>query len=317
MYRVLSVDGGGMKGTFAAAFLAELESHLGDNIGRYFDLAVGTSTGGIIALALGSGHSATQILSFYKSRGPAVFTQTKRLPIQVFGPKYDMNRLGQELENVLGDKRLADSTIRLAIPTYQVNTGHSFIYRTPHHPDPEAHNHNARLVDVALATAALPIYFRPFTSEDGKVFVDGGLYAVNPVALGVVEAIGTLGWPAKKVRVLSLGPTRSEVSADLTEELNRGLASFYRKPYIYVDMIMRAQSSFSEQVARTLLPGPGQVIRVNPLVGDKPYSLDTLDGLDRLEELGREEARRLWPMLKPLFKKPAKPFVPQVPKAGG
>ena len=82
-------------------------------------------------------------------------------------------------------------------------------------------------------------------------------------------------------------------------------------------MIMRAQSSFSEQVARTLLPGPGQVIRVNPLVGDKPYSLDTLDGLDRLEELGREEARRLWPMLKPLFKKPAKPFVPQVPKAGG
>lgn len=300
-----------MKGTFAAAFLAELETYLGDSIGRYFDLAVGTSTGGIIVLALGSGHSATQILSFYKSRGPAVFTQTKRLPIQVFGPKYDMNRLGQELENVLGDKRLSDSSIRLAIPTYQVNSGQSVIYRTPHHPDPEAANYHVRLVDVALATAALPIYFRPFLSEDGKAFVDGGLYAVNPVALGVVEAIGTLGWPAKRVRVLSLGATTSEVSVDLAE-LSRGLASFYRKPGVYVDMLMRAQSSFSEQVARTLLPSPHQVMRVNPVVGAKQFTVDSLDGLEGLEELGREEARRLWPSLKPLFKKPAKPFVPSL-----
>lgn len=300
-----------MKGTFAAAFLAELETYLGQSIGRYFDLAVGTSTGGIIAVALGSGHSATQILSFYKNRGPVVFTQTKRRPIHVFGPKYDMNRLGKELEDVLGDKRLVDSSIRLAIPTYQVNSGQSVIYRTPHHPDPETGNCNARLVDVALATAALPIYFRPFMSEDGKAFVDGGLYAVNPVALAVVEAIGTLGWPAKKVQVLSLGPTTSEVSVDL-DELQRGLASFYRKPHVYVDMIMRAQSSFSEQVARTLLPSPHQVIRVNPLVGSKQFSVDSLDGLDGLEELGREEARRLWPTLQPLFKKPARPFVPQV-----
>lgn len=312
MYRVLSIDGGGIKGTFAVAFLAELESYLPEPIGRYFDLAVGTSTGGIIVLCLGAGRSAREIVEFYKTRGPVVFAQSKRRPIQVFGPKYDMATLGRELEAVLGDKRLGDSTIRLAIPTYQVNTGYSLIYRTAHHPDPAANFPHARMVDVALATAALPIYFGPYLSEDGKAFVDGGLYAVNPVALGVVEAIGTLRWPARRVRVLSVGCTNSEVSVDLAE-LKRGLASFYRNPGLYVDMIMRAQSSFSEQVSRTLLPGPNQVIRVNPMVPAGQFSVDSLDGLQELEQLGREEARRLFRKLEPLFfRRVARPFIQHV-----
>lgn len=310
LYRVLSIDGGGMKGTFAAAFLAELESFLDHPIGRYFDLAVGTSTGGIIVLGLGSGRSATEILTFYKSRGPAVFTQSKRRPTQVFGPKYDMDKLGGELKAVFGSRRLRDANIRLAIPTYQVNSGQSVIYRTAHHPDPSAVYDAARIVDVALATAALPIYFRPFMSDDGKAFVDGGLYAVNPVALGVVEAIGTLGWPARKVHVLSIGCTTSEVSVDLAE-LSRGMASFYRKPGVYVDMIMRAQSSFSEQVARTLLPSPDQVVRVNPVVQPGQFAVDSIEGLEGLEELGKEEARRLFPHLRHLFKRPARLFVPR------
>lgn len=310
VYRVLSIDGGGIKGTFAVAFLAELESKLPHPIGQYFDLAVGTSTGGIIVLALGSGRSAKETLSFYKRRGPAVFTQTKRRPIQVFGPKYDMSRLGSELKAVFGDKRLADSSLRLAIPTYQVNSGQSFIYRTAHHPDPAANSPGARMVDVALATAALPVIFEPFMSEDGRAFVDGGLYAVNPVALGVVEAIGTLGWPRKKVRVLSIGCTTTEVSVDLAQ-LKRGLASFYRHPGIYIDMISRAQSSFSEQVARTLLPSPAQVVRVNPVVAPGQFAVDSVANIDGLEQLGREEARRLWPKLKGLlFRRRARRFSP-------
>lgn len=62
--RILSVDGGGVKGVFPAAFLADLEATLEQPIYSYFDLIVGTSTGGIIALALGLGLTASEILSF-------------------------------------------------------------------------------------------------------------------------------------------------------------------------------------------------------------------------------------------------------------
>jgi patatin-like phospholipase/acyl hydrolase len=74
-FRILSLDGGGIRGTFSAAFLARIEEHLDYPIGRYFDLIAGTSTGGIIAIGLGLGLSAKEILRLYEEKGPAIFDQ--------------------------------------------------------------------------------------------------------------------------------------------------------------------------------------------------------------------------------------------------
>src|ERR1700680_4208414 len=74
-FRILSLDGGGIRGVFPAAFLARLEEHLEYPIGRYFDLIAGTSTGGIIAIGLGLGLSAGDILKLYVEQGPAIFDQ--------------------------------------------------------------------------------------------------------------------------------------------------------------------------------------------------------------------------------------------------
>ena len=74
-YRILSLDGGGIRGVFPAAFLARLEEHLQQPIGRYFDLIAGTSTGGIIAIGLGLGLSAGDIMKLYVEQGPAIFGQ--------------------------------------------------------------------------------------------------------------------------------------------------------------------------------------------------------------------------------------------------
>lgn len=71
--RILSIDGGGVLGTFPASFLAELEEKIDKPIGSYFDLIVGTSTGGIIAIALGLGHKASEILELYEQHGPRIF----------------------------------------------------------------------------------------------------------------------------------------------------------------------------------------------------------------------------------------------------
>ena len=76
--RILCIDGGGLLGTFPAAFLASLEEHLEHPIGRYFDLITGTSTGGIIAIGLGLGLRAADILDFYDKQGPSIFDQSAR-----------------------------------------------------------------------------------------------------------------------------------------------------------------------------------------------------------------------------------------------
>ena len=70
MKRILTIDGGGIKGVFPASFLATIEDTIEDNNENYFDLIVGTSTGGIIALGLGL--SAKEILTFYEEYGVSI-----------------------------------------------------------------------------------------------------------------------------------------------------------------------------------------------------------------------------------------------------
>jgi len=72
MRRILAIDGGGIKGVMPAAFLAALEESLGGHIARYFDLIVGTSTGGIITIALGLGFTAGEVLALYEGLSPTV-----------------------------------------------------------------------------------------------------------------------------------------------------------------------------------------------------------------------------------------------------
>ncbi|MEZ0115142.1 patatin-like phospholipase/acyl hydrolase [Catenulispora sp. EB89] len=79
MRKILSIDGGGIKGVFPAAFLAGVEESVEAPIGDYFDLIVGTSTGGIIAIGLGLGLSAQEILAFYETHGPKIFSGNRRI----------------------------------------------------------------------------------------------------------------------------------------------------------------------------------------------------------------------------------------------
>lgn len=114
MKRILTIDGGGIRGTFPAAFLANLEQDLGQPIGRYFDLISGTSTGGIIAIGLALGLPAANILKLYEDKGPAIFAQTRggvagwlgrRFRTGrwlLWGPKYSPQPLHDALYDVLG-----------------------------------------------------------------------------------------------------------------------------------------------------------------------------------------------------------------------
>ncbi len=142
-FRILSIDGGGIRGIFPAAFLAGLEELYldGESISRYFDLITGTSTGGVIAIGLGAGLRASDIASLYIERGCEVFppasglTRSFRNLTQLLRYRYDREALANVLTELLGERRLGDSEVRLCIPSFDGTHSDLYIFKTPHHPD--------------------------------------------------------------------------------------------------------------------------------------------------------------------------------------
>ena len=120
--RILSIDGGGIRGVEPAAFLAALEADLEHPIGSYFDLIAGTSTGGILAIGLALGMRAADLLALYEKQGPAIFRQEqqfgpvrrriqdawRKVAIQSWRPKHKSGHLRAELERVLGSRRIGE-----------------------------------------------------------------------------------------------------------------------------------------------------------------------------------------------------------------
>jgi uncharacterized protein len=168
-FRILSIDGGGIRGILPAAILNELENRYtgGRSAGDYFDLIAGTSTGGIISLALSLGMPAKKILDIYTELGPHVFprpqgrfAKVRELARTVRGYwyyAYDPAPLKTELSRIFQTAKLADAQRRLCIPSFDGFT-ETYIFKTPHHPDYST-DWRESMVTVAMATAAAPAYF--------------------------------------------------------------------------------------------------------------------------------------------------------------
>ncbi|MGE3968304.1 MAG: CBASS cGAMP-activated phospholipase [Dongiaceae bacterium] len=215
IFRILSLDGGGIRGVFPAAFLARLEEHLEHPIGRYFDLIAGTSTGGIIAIGLGLGLSAREILRFYVEAGPTIFDQQHgaienwvrqklRGIAHLLVTKHSSEPLRCALEGVLGSRALGESRTRLVIPAWHPVLERVYIYKTAHHRRLET-DYKQPAIDAAMATAAAPTFLKPYMTESAVELVDGGVWANNPIGVAAIEAVGMLGWPGDKLKILSIG----------------------------------------------------------------------------------------------------------------
>lgn len=298
MRKILSIDGGGIKGVFPASFLATVEDSLGERIADYFDLIVGTSTGGIIALALGLGWSAKETLSFYEELGPSIF-KGNRIFKWLRGCvlcKYNQAPLKDALESKFGDRALGESAKRLVIPSLNLETGEVHVYKTLHHPRFEI-DYKKSAVEVALATAAAPTFFPTHRSSDGIPLVDGGMWANNPVGFAVVEAIGVLGWPTESLKVLSLGCTTTPLNIGAGRTLALGLGYWGLK---IVDVFMAGQSSGSLGIAQ-LLVGGENIVRISPIVAKGRFDLDGYKEMNSLKGLGTSEARKALPGLRSVF----------------
>jgi patatin-like phospholipase/acyl hydrolase len=306
--RILSIDGGGIKGVFPAAFLADIEEKLDRPIVDYFDLIVGTSTGGIIALGLGMGLPAKEILRFYEERGPEIFRGNRLLGLLRWlgAAKYNPFPLRAALVDVFGATLLGESKTRLVIPSLDLETGQVHVKKTAHHPRFDR-DYTEKVVDVALATAAAPTYFPTHRSEAGIPLIDGGMWSNNPMGTAAVEALGVLEWARSDVRLLGIGCTESPLSAKAYRRSRLGLNYWATR---LKDVFMAGQSSASIGTAQLLL-GHENVYRVSPTVGSNRFKLDRVRDIQSLRALGASEARHHLPILREkFFQQPAEPFLP-------
>jgi patatin-like phospholipase/acyl hydrolase len=165
-FQILSLDGGGIKGLFSAAILAFFEEDLKLKIIDHFDLIVGTSTGGIIALALGLGISPREIVEFYVNKGPMIFPKIKFPRVKQFlKRKYNSKNLEKALIDCFGDKHLADSKKRLVIPSYNISNDDVYLFKTSHH-ERLRRDYKVPVWKVAMATSAAPTFFSSFREMD-------------------------------------------------------------------------------------------------------------------------------------------------------
>ena len=308
--RILTIDGGGIKGVFPAAFLAEVEDRLGEPIVDYFDLIAGTSTGGIIALGLGLGLTAKQILRLYEENGRRIFPPTRSFALQgIFRAKYAKAALPEVLHEAFGERLLGESRARLLIPSLNLATERVHIYKTSHHPG-LIKDYIVSAVEVALATVAAPTYFPVHLSPEGVPFVDGSVWARNPMGLAVIEAIGILEWPRHSIRLLSLGctATRIEVSWSSWKKHTSLGAAFWAARL--ADVFMTAQSSSAVVTSHVLL-GPDNVFRIDPDMSQHRFTIDGVRHMPLLRQLGEKEASEAFATLAPVFfQEKAAAFVP-------
>ena len=301
-FQILSLDGGGLKGLFSAAVLAELERDLSTSIVDHFDLIVGTSTGGLIALGLGAGLRPAQIVDFYVDRGPYIFGARQRAVGGLWTSKYSAVRLRQALEEVFGKRTLGTSRKRLVIPAYSLDRNDVYVFKTPHH-ERLTRDWRESMVDVAMATTAAPTFLPAFRLRHHRL-IDGGVWASNPALVGVAEAVSLLRVRLADIRVLSLGTT--DGLADLPGRLDRG--GVWQWARAAAPLLLRAQSVGALHTVEHLI-GPAQVLRIDPVVPAGLFRLDRIDST-RIRGLAEDVSRKAAPSVRAFTQHQASPYTP-------
>lgn len=311
-FRVLTLDGGGMRGLYTVSLLRAL-ARLMDNrfvnqepdIGKGFDLICGTSTGAILACALAIGVSLRRVCELYSNHGQSIFAAPKprnNFPTLIWSLKHSFTpaayscKLRSCIEGALGKCTLAElyqtRHIALCIPTVDALNHRAWVFKTPHNAGKHRDN-NYQLVDVCMASAAAPIFFalsrqkNPDNPDNLHYFVDGGLWANNPVLVGLVEAL-TLAPAKRDIEVVSVG-TCDRPSGDpyAVQNPNWGVLD-WKVGINALEMSLTAQSSGYNYIAQFLAKAfteSGRRVKVIRLEqGNKSPEQYSAIGLDRADQ---------------------------------
>ncbi len=275
-FRILSLDGGGIRGVYSAVLVALLERKLGAPICEYFDLIAGTSTGGIMAIGLGLGISAERIQALYVEEGRSIFPPgwngfesifRRYLWLRRFLKyKYNPSALEALLMKVMGDRCFGDSYSRLVIPAFLAPKTEIAVLKTDHHPDFK-NDWRMKAWQVARATSAAPTYF-PGHEYGDAVFLDGSLWANNPIMVAIVDALSAFDISREQIQCISIGTGNAPY--EISAFASRG--GLWRWREIVSGAVFLATDNAAAQAE--LLVGPERIVRLEPDVAAGDIELD-------------------------------------------
>jgi len=278
-FRILSLDGGGIRGVFSAHLLKCIQDKLGYNLFDEFDLIAGTSTGSIIAAGIACKIEPSKILDLYKNRATDIFIKKKHwLPSKGFRSAYSSNGLQQALSEVLGDLTLGEVTKPLIIPATNIGEGIVHVFKSKYSDgfirDPEV-----LVRDAVLASCSAPTFFDPKQLEC-YLLSDGGLWANNPTLVAYTDAQKRLNINPGEIKILSIGTGHSKTCYGSNPKRNWGLLNGWRnKEFIAFLLSLQAQSVNNTM---NLLLEPGQILRLD-FESDLPLPLDDVSRITDLQ----------------------------------
>jgi patatin-like phospholipase/acyl hydrolase len=238
--RILSIDGGGMRGLIPALVLEHLEALTGRPIASLFDLVAGTSTGGVMTLLLtrpgadGRPHyTAKDVVGLYTEHGRELFHADAAYQQESKGglvlPKYPSSSVVGTLSTYLGDAEMKDALTDLFVTAYDLDRRRPFFFERVRARRPSGSG-NFRMLDAARATCAFPSMFpgveaRNVAGTRTYHLVDGGIVSANPAALAYARAKALFGEGAAVVMV-SLGTGDYEAPLPFDQVQNWGLMNW-------------------------------------------------------------------------------------------
>lgn len=317
--KILSIDGGGIRGIIPAKVLAELELYEKQNgsgkpLHEQFDLICGTSTGAIIAVGIALGVPTANILEFYKKYASAIFPRwiwNTQMFKGLYKPIYSNKSLLKALENVYKKEDgttalLNDAKTFLCIPTFNGGSGEINVLKTKHHPN-YTRDYKLPAHHAALASASAPVYFPPhnfsFSNEFGEGknvnMIDGGVFANNPALIGLFEATDKLGYDFSDVKLLSIGTGKGKHILKKRWKPPGMRYWLFPEPRAF-DIMLDSQAQITEQylafLSRSLQKDGKEIAyyRVQHDFHDRPIALNSSDkkDIERLEIAGEELSKK-------------------------
>lgn len=262
-FRILSIDGGGIRGVFPAHILNCISSRLGINIVDHINMIAGTSTGSIVAAAIACKIEPGTIVSLYREYGAEIFTaKWSCLPKKcrpAFHSFYESRRLSEILKDVLGDIKLGEISIPLLLPATDIGLGGVHVFKSNYSRE-FTRDKGVLLREAVLASCSAPTFFDP-TKVGEYLLADGGLWANNPSLAAVIDAQRRLNVKLSDICILSLGTGHAKTSYGVKTNRSWGLMRGWKgKELIAFIMSLQAQST---QNYLQLMLGKDQLLRLN------------------------------------------------------
>ena len=296
-FKVLSIDGGGLRGIFPAHILSCIEKRLGIDLYGQFDMFAGTSTGSIIAAGVACNKEPSGIVGLYRNHGAYIFSEEQKswLPNkykQGVKSKYANKNLVSILDTEFGNKKLGDIDKPLLIPATDIGNGGVHVFKSKYSDD-FTRDENVAVKDAVLASCSAPIFFDP-AKVVNYLLADGGIWANNPSLAAVIDAQYRLEVDLKNIRILSIGTGHSKTAYGTDQNKKWGLMTGWQgKEFINFLLSLQAQSTHNYL---QLMLDADQLIRLdfesdNPLPMDDEKVLD--DIVSRADRIFTHNSERL------------------------